>query len=365
MLGLLSDRKKAAWNVIPDYTRQTEQIYEEVSVIHMRVFRSLMFLLFCDLGHRNSEHDLPTWVPDWSCMEDLPEIIPLGYADADVRGEFRRSENNGRGLLHAKGVQLGKIEEAIELIHEDQGIGYSREAKLLQQIIDLAFRILSRTYVDNATCLSAICRTIYMNSFRDTGDPPSAFGVTIQESKTLLAKVLATQDSKDELFSHYGMRSFLDELYQYWVGRSFIATGDGNIGLAPRATKAGDRVCILPGCGTPLVVRLSGSDSTQYQVVGPCYIDCTMTGEALLGPMPDHFRMVRKLDRESNVDELAFYDERLSKIQSEDPRWQLVLGEDYKERFAITDVRSLKQRQQLGYEVMRARKIETVWLDFV
>jgi hypothetical protein len=364
MLGLLSDRKKAAWNVIPDYARQTEQIYEEVSVIHMRGFQSLSFLCYCDLGHRNSEHDLPTWVPDWACMEDLPEIIPLGYADADVRGEFRRSENNGCGLLHAEGVQLGKIEEAHELVHEHQGMGYSREAKLLQQIIDLAFRILSRTYLDNATCLNAICRTIFVNNFRDNWDLPSAFRATLQESQTLLAKVHATQDSEDELFTDYGMKSFLDKLYLYWIGRSFIATGDGNIGLAPRATKAGDRVCILPGCGTPLVVRLSGSDSTQYQVVGPCYIDCMMTGEALLGPMPDHFRMVAKIDGELNQ-EPTFYDERFSKIQSEDPRWQLVLGEDYKERFAITDVRSLEQKRQLAHEVMKARKVETVWLDFV
>ena len=364
MLGLLNDREKTTWNVVPDYTRQTEQIYKEVSVSYMRIFHSLDFLRFCDLGHRNSEHDLPTWVPDWSCMENLPLPTALNYADADVRGEFRRSEYNGRGLLHVKGVQLGKIEEAHKFTHKDQGVDYSSEAKLLQRIIDLAFRILSRTDVDDATFLHAICRTIFMNGFRDNWDPPIAYGATIEESKTLLAKVLATQDSEDELLSDSGMNSFLGRMYPY-RGRSFIATRDGNIGLAPRATKASDRVCILPGCGTPLVVRPTGSDSTQYQVVGPCYIDGMMTGEAFLGPMPDHFRMLSKLDRESQLEEMAFYDERSSKIQWEDPRWQLVLGEDYKERFAITNVRSSKQRQKLADEVMRARKIETVWMDFV
>lgn len=75
-------------------------------------------------------------------------------------------------------------------------------------------------------------------------------------------------------------------------GRRLFLTAAGHVGLGPCETAAGDSVCVVGGCSMPLVLR---SGDGQYDVlVGPCYVDDIMDGEAvnavksgerLLGPL--------------------------------------------------------------------------------
>ena len=55
-----------------------------------------------------------------------------------------------------------------------------------------------------------------------------------------------------------------------WTAKSAIAFG-------PRFTQIGDDVCILHGSTVPIVLRPSGD---QWHVIGQCYLDEVMLGEA-------------------------------------------------------------------------------------
>lgn len=61
-------------------------------------------------------------------------------------------------------------------------------------------------------------------------------------------------------------------------GASAFVTRAGYFASGPKTVRAGDVVCVLFGCDTPVVLRPVGN---QYALVGPCYVEGLMDGEAL------------------------------------------------------------------------------------
>jgi len=64
-----------------------------------------------------------------------------------------------------------------------------------------------------------------------------------------------------------------------------LLTGNGNVGalgLAPDGANKGDCIVVLFGCSVPLVLRpIEIQGQTTYKIIGECYVDCMMDGEAL------------------------------------------------------------------------------------
>lgn len=71
---------------------------------------------------------------------------------------------------------------------------------------------------------------------------------------------------------------FLSQAKSVATGRKFFITKGGHFGLGPGAQQVDDVVCILYGGQTPYVLRKLASG--QYTLIGECYIDGMMQGEA-------------------------------------------------------------------------------------
>lgn len=56
-----------------------------------------------------------------------------------------------------------------------------------------------------------------------------------------------------------------------------------DVGLVPMATEIGDELCILYGCSVPVVLRRQMSEEGRpfYQLIGECYVNKMMDGEAI------------------------------------------------------------------------------------
>lgn len=76
--------------------------------------------------------------------------------------------------------------------------------------------------------------------------------------------------------SFYGR--FVDTVVR--MSRRLMTTFGGRIGMAPQKAMKGDIICILYGCSIPMVLRRKW-DKNEYTVVGECYLDKFMAGEAL------------------------------------------------------------------------------------
>ena len=63
--------------------------------------------------------------------------------------------------------------------------------------------------------------------------------------------------------------------------RRFLVTANGYIGLAPGEARKGDRVVIVYGCSTPLLIRKVDEAEDNWRLVGECYVYGLMDGEAI------------------------------------------------------------------------------------
>lgn len=59
-----------------------------------------------------------------------------------------------------------------------------------------------------------------------------------------------------------------------------MVSQNGRIGMVPEAAMKGDLICLCVGCSVPMLLR-KAQHGVQYTVVGECFFDGCMHGEAL------------------------------------------------------------------------------------
>jgi hypothetical protein len=82
---------------------------------------------------------------------------------------------------------------------------------------------------------------------------------------------LASEGKESDLF-HYRLAS-------HWRSRRFITTMKGYAGLSPLTSRPGDKICVILGCCTPIILR---KVQGRYELVGECYLHGIMHGEAMV-----------------------------------------------------------------------------------
>jgi hypothetical protein len=73
-------------------------------------------------------------------------------------------------------------------------------------------------------------------------------------------------------------RDAMERIFRFHRSRRLAVTVQGHFGLVPIATRKGDLVFLLLGCNVPLVLRIT--EGNRYQVIGGCYLQGFMEGEA-------------------------------------------------------------------------------------
>jgi hypothetical protein len=76
-------------------------------------------------------------------------------------------------------------------------------------------------------------------------------------------------------------RDALERIFRFLRSRRLMLTSKGHIGLGPHATRRGDIVVLLLGCNVPMLVRPVDSRPQHYKLVGGCYLQGFMEGEAM------------------------------------------------------------------------------------
>jgi hypothetical protein len=68
-------------------------------------------------------------------------------------------------------------------------------------------------------------------------------------------------------------------------GQCFFIATDGSLGLCPANAKVGDMIVVFHGGNVPFLLRNSDSNSDRtYELIGECYVDGRMNGEAMGAP---------------------------------------------------------------------------------
>ncbi|KAL8653827.1 MAG: hypothetical protein Q9226_003688 [Calogaya cf. arnoldii] len=311
VLSLVPEYKRLG--IRPDYTKSVTEVFQSVVLQQVKHRSQLDVLHFCSMDDRAM--DLPTWVPDWSVRSSAPSMQSLlrFRADADAKA-YSCSESEG--ILAVTGHCVTIVDDIKKHFTEQIPDNTDASARVIGELISAVIGVESNESRVNR--LHSLCRTLCATAFNERNIPANTYAPLSEES---LKYIMGCDDwlRRNSVQPPEPYLRYLSQVGRFSYGRVLFTSADGRLGLAPRATKPGDEICIILGCSSPVVLR-SDDNGFSYRVVGECYLDGIMRGEALLGLLPKGWMLIRKYYPEYHGRYWAFFDGNTGQTQVDDPR---------------------------------------------
>lgn len=308
VLSLLPETKKVG--ILPDYTISARDVFENVILQQLKHRNTLRMLCYCSIKYRSM--DIPSWVPDWSID---PKTGPLDIvaADSDARAQ---AYSISKGVLAVTGVCVAVVDEVKNDLPQSIPEDSAGSARVFRQLL---FTLVGQDRSDSSLSkLHSLCVTLRAGIFAEKWIPPFQSMPTYKDVRDYLTMLFEDSAEPLELRSSSLAIAIIREFNATTKGRLLITTAEGQFGLAPEGTEAGDRVCVVLGCNSPLILR--PKDSLNHEVVGECCMDGIMAGEALLGELPRNWTLVEKYFRHHHRYYYVFLDSDTGETHVEDPR---------------------------------------------
>ena len=307
ILSLLPEREKLG--ILPDYTISAPDVFENIVLQQLKHGNTLGMLRFCSIKSRSI--DIPSWVPDWSIHPKM-QLLDILSAHSNARAH---AYSISKGVLAVTGVCVTVVHEVkndLPLSIPEDSAG---SAKVFRQLLStLVGQERSDSSLNKLHCL---CVTLCAGMFAEKGIPSLGSLPTCKEVYGYLTSLYKWEPAEPPGFCSLSP-AIIHHINLMTKGRSLITTADGRLGLAPEGTEAGDRVCVVLGCNPPLILR--PKDSLSHEVVGECYMEGIMAGEALLGELPRNWTLVSKYFRHHHSYYYVFLDSDRGETHAEDPR---------------------------------------------
>ena len=316
VLNMLEPWERNA-KIKPDYTKNVSQVYRDAVLSIVNHTNRINILGHCEMQEQPLELSdslqFPSWVRNWAIPTSTERMFgghASGYSNAETSYDndvLRVMGTHVTRIAHVEKIMCDSVPDLVSTI-------YHFSQKFLPDI-------MSSSYVSGGSKLDAYCRSLCNNYFDDRYIPAAqAYLPDHQQSREWLSSFLNPQDTDMTMDADVaaGCRVYLAVISLFCIGRSLFITEEGYIGLAPRAAKPGDRVCVLLGADSPFLLHPTGNN--QYELVGNCCAYGIMSGEALLGPLPGDYRSVFPFDSKRNCYSRGFHSPERGLIQWNDPR---------------------------------------------
>ncbi|ERF74958.1 hypothetical protein EPUS_05166 [Endocarpon pusillum Z07020] len=309
MLGMLH-KPDADLDIVPDYTKSTRKVFTDLVTQYVKKQKRLNILLLCKLD--DAAAYLPSWVPNFAALSRARPIINVRATGDSVCSVEYYDED----ILKVSGLTVSTVHEVSDLSPpENSKFPYHNIVKAARRFAST--RNMENLYFDGTTVLEAYCRTICCNRLSDRHMPSNETLPNIQAAQAVLKDILKSETGKLADISP-AAKIYLDYASDTCRSYSFFDTVRGHIGVCPISAMPGDQLSVFLGCDSPLLIR--PAKDGQFKVVGECYVQGLMCNEALLGPLPGHFRRVTRLDKASNSYCGCYVDPVTGEMNIEDPR---------------------------------------------
>ncbi|KAL8666378.1 MAG: hypothetical protein Q9168_007493 [Polycauliona sp. 1 TL-2023] len=317
VLNLIPEEKRLG--IQPDYNKTTREVFRDVMVESMK-HGDFWLLSCCELQEQCPDF-LPSWVPNWSVTRKCVGIWGATAA-SDSRPQISFNDN-GRQIT-ATGRRVGKILKLQQRPMNDLPSGAGTSRALWIRTVYAALRRLTSWLRNQLGSnefdrqLGTIWRSLCCNEFSDRQEPINDnymdFEGSLEYFRILSADPIV--ELTEEFLSP--CLALFNTLHARGRNRSFVMTEQGHLGLAPKMARQSDYIVVLLGCTSPMVLRPKGDG--QYLVVGEAYMHGLMTGEAFLGPLPEHWQYVFRSEETTGFAWGVFIDRRSNVCRLEDPR---------------------------------------------
>ncbi|KAI6081210.1 hypothetical protein F4821DRAFT_33309 [Hypoxylon rubiginosum] len=282
----------------PDYSKPFKEVYRDLVIAFYETRLDLGILTFC------LDTELPSWVPDWSHLKASP--ILTTWAAGNSKAYLRLLSED---KIEVQGVKCGVILSRLGHMPPH----HIARGEMRQIVKDwMPEDIKSTTYPTGTSSFEALATLLVSNglceSLKEDNLPTLA-----QVEAIFDGDILGRPKTLESGTSQY--ENFYRTMEQFLLGQAFFQTKDGFFGLSPASIQEGDEVYVVMGCYAPLILRPTSNSS--YRVVGSCFLQGFMEGEALLGRLPPGWRIQYDGDAKRGM---WFVNETTGTETREDPR---------------------------------------------
>jgi hypothetical protein len=274
----------------PDYGKSLGEVYREFTHTIINWQNSLNMLTEASTP---ALPETPSWVPDWSTRY---HHIFKGHPSAAKNSSARYFFSDCGRKLQTSGILVDMVTYCTELLEESSDDIFSSD----RSVIDSAFLTRSLHNVDvliewisyslqmskqsNELFMEALFKTIHSDTDFETKDKSNlhqVFGewyafLTADYSKCRpicppkIACALA-------MLANESLNRYHRERCRAIANRRILfVTSKGYVGTGPPSTRVTDKVAILSGLRSPLILREVGP---YYEIVGAAYVHGIMYGE--------------------------------------------------------------------------------------
>ena len=336
LLGMVND----AGGISPDYSKSVEEIYMQTAKHIMITNKDLKLL--SEVKELRPNPELPSWVPNWSISPKVTTLATRNsngtrryLAAGESSAKFTVSESGEKAIaIHGLcfdeiSPHLGVVSSIADGSNYTPWLGLTAYSTGLwaelarsvfpegvytptgEPLIQAYNRVLAADQslisdrIDRDTKAAYFPQTINFISAVKSEIGHILYPQAIRQVKDLnidLEAILGSYIKGPELYSTADVMEYLyksprvegvppeilgyveSELfsvnYAITEGRKIFISKSGHMGLCPEATEPDDIVCVLFGADVPFVLR--PLQNGNHLLVGECYIDGFMDGEAIL-----------------------------------------------------------------------------------
>lgn len=292
-LGLITE---PGLQIIPDYNMARE----EVPVMATRqIINGTKRLDVFGVLHRTLRdprysrvwNGLPSWVPEWTMFLDSESMVFHNWhnyfkAAGKRKHKCQTTESTNHLQLVVSGKRVDEVQvkfSSVRVGHIPSSNRYGWDAHSCLDLTRLKERITKALPADAPALTSERLLTTLLadGSFALTKDDRHDKGLSEDYVRLLLQVYDKLQVPLSQLTDEDVtlVKALHDHARITW-GRVVIMGSDSKLGLAHEDVKEGDLICIIHGSKVPLILRPKGN---VYRLLGQCYYEGVMRGEALKG----------------------------------------------------------------------------------
>lgn len=281
--GLLGLPCSSRFEIIPNYSITKQELYTNVAINCMKEEGHLDVLK----GWKKSYDELPSWVHDWSMMTDekewAQEINTVTLCCYDASADLRACiEVDHHNRLTLSGIFIDTVTGTTETLDNSPSNGsvlrlvygwYNMVCKTPSWKNALAARYKPLSNSWKTAFRATVTGDLYpgqIGNRNHSSNSDETFELWLKAAEAKDWSILIDHKTKvGELFSLMSQMSFY---------RSLFKTSSGYLGWG--RVEDGDEVWVLLGGDVPFVLR-PVAGSTEYRLVGDCYLHGIMDGEAV------------------------------------------------------------------------------------
>lgn len=281
----------------PDYSKGVFDVYAEAA--QPTLSSNNLISMLCCVDHAHPAADHPSWIPDWGIPR---QTTSLGYLGR-MHGVYKAAEDTklqsktkpGGSSLAVVGMlfdTISKISALADPFLQDLSNNKSPTSEFVTRSMHLAMKHC-QPYPSKSGLFDAFWRTLVAGkdetgSTKAPSDFAAIFALLIDSATGSSPSMPDQPNPKRKLTLENLKFRRPSHIYRQMQvafeaavkGRRFGTTSKRYMGLLPRGTKLGDEICIFSGGYIPFVIRRQAT-SSSYQLVGECYVNGIMNGEAM------------------------------------------------------------------------------------